>query len=278
MSNIVQFALLLQCLIRRQTFSITRNIIDSRILTISQIKYRMVYVLRSFCGCDISKNCSQCIDVWNHDNCTIICLVCVVFKRFRSEFWLDVSIVLIDMIINQNIRNNIDLYTENILILECISCKLSANVMRTVVFSNGIVVDDITLLELLECLLNLLVDLSIMEECIMCCYAQKLSKLLCFNITYMMLKWSIQNHICKDMYSTPKHTQSKLDKLRQLYTSSVYDSCCTMIILCKTIQYYSYCQYYYQIFNGVCTVKILLPKVITHINTILTNTMHRSYI
>ena len=100
----ISFALYgVQCSIRRQPFNIQRNIIDSRILTINQIKYRMMYVLRSFCGCNYSKNCSQCIHGWNHNNCTIICLVCVVLKRFLREFWLDVSIVLIDMIINQSI-------------------------------------------------------------------------------------------------------------------------------------------------------------------------------
>ena len=109
---------LVQWLIHAKAINIKRNIHASSIFSISQIKYRMACVLRSFCGINYVDNCLQCIECWSHYNCTIICLVCLVFKVFMLLddittiyfLWnvvLTLSIVLSCMIINQNIFNNI---------------------------------------------------------------------------------------------------------------------------------------------------------------------------
>ena len=105
-------------------------------------------------------------------------------------------------------------------ILEFINCKLSENVMRCVVFNNDIRVENIILLTLLEYLFSPLVGLSTIKEHILCYYARKVSKFICFYITYTMFIVSIQNGDFDNLYTAQNHLQLKLNQLGQIYSTS----------------------------------------------------------
>ena len=137
-----------------------------------------------------------------------------------------------------NMDDNMKLYNEKILKLKFTNCKFSENVMRTVICNNDIVLDNITVLELFEYSFNLLVGLSIISKRILCYHAKKLSKLIRFDIIWIMFTVSIaiQNAVGKDLHSTSNYALIKLDLLRQMYR---YIHIIT--IECNFNQYHSNC-------------------------------------
>ena len=114
---------------------------------------------------------------------------------------------------------NIELYHETIWILQFINCKLSENEMKIVIFDS--IGENVW--SLLECLFNLLLDLLIVKERILCYSEKVFSKLFIFMFHISWLLCQVKMVLARiELHLAPNHRRVKFAQLRTIYFNFVH--------------------------------------------------------